>query len=143
MARSWNFFHHELHQGISGLSNTRAEFASRYTSYHVMTIDWPTLVGKHGVPYYAKIDIEGQESAFLSGITRGAPLPTYISVECHAFEPVRGLYDLGYRRFKLIDQNAPGGFYVPEHQTEGKSIFWPAFEHASGQFGSELPGEWA
>jgi FkbM family methyltransferase len=137
------FFHYEKHQGLSGLS--KRGVAGGGSSYHVMTIDWPSLTTKHGVPHYAKIDIEGHELPFLGGAADRCPLPNFISVECHEFAPVQALYDLGYRDFKLIDQNAPGGFYVPEHQTEGRSIDWPAFRafsHSSGPFGTELPGAW-
>jgi FkbM family methyltransferase len=75
------FFHHERHQGVSGLSHGRAEFALGYKSYHVMTIDWATLIAQHGVPHYAKIDIEGNERAFLKGAAGSFPLPLYISIE--------------------------------------------------------------
>jgi FkbM family methyltransferase len=137
------FFHYDKQQGLSGLSNRGV--AGGGSSYHVMTIDWPALIARHGVPHYAKIDIEGHEIPFLGSVLNHAPLPTYISVECHAFDPVQALHDLGYRFFKLVDQNGPGGFYVPDPQTEGESIDWPpfkAFSHSSGPFGSELPGEW-
>jgi FkbM family methyltransferase len=136
------FFHHPKHQGLSGLSHARAEFASGYSSYHVLTIDWPALTEKHGVPHYAKIDIEGQEAALLASAAGAALLPSFISVECHSLAPVEALHALGYRRFKLIDQNPPGGLRLPTVQQEGKSIAWPQFSHASGPFGRDLPGEW-
>lgn len=136
------FFHHEKHQGLSGLSHARAEFAQGYRSYHVMTIDWAALTAKHGVPHYAKIDIEGQEAAFLQGAAGKFPLPSYISVECYQFAPVEALHALGYRRFKLVNQNPPGGFTLPPRQQEGRQITWPHFSHASGPFGADLPGAW-
>ncbi len=136
------FFHHNQAQGISGLSNSRSEFASGYESYHVMTIDWTALTEKYGVPHYAKIDIEGHEVAFLNGAAPNSPLPSFISAECYSLAPARALHALGYGLFKLIDQNSPGGFQLPEHQSEGGAISWPEFSHASGPFGRDLPGEW-
>jgi len=136
------FFHHEQAQGISGLSHTRPEFATGYKSYHVLTTDWPTLTEKHGVPHYAKIDIEGHEAAFLGGAKGRSPLPDFCSVECYKLAPAEALYELGYRRFKLIDQNPPGGVALPQVQKEGRAIEWPAFHHASGPFGRDLGGEW-
>jgi glycosyltransferase involved in cell wall biosynthesis len=136
------FVHHERHQGLSGLSNSRAEFALGFQAYHVMTIDWPALIARHGVPHYAKIDIEGQALAFLGSAVNKSQLPDYISVECQGFEPVQALYNLGYRRFMLVDQNPPGGFALPAQQQEGQSIDWPHFVHASGPFGRDLTGKW-
>ena len=138
------FFHHKAHQGISGLSNQRSEFSEgTYDSYHVKTINWDSLVEKHGVPYYLKIDIEGQEAEFLRGITNTNALPEYVSVECYTFEAVQILYDLGYRKFKLIDQNPPGGFRLPVLQREGWHVEDITWLHSSGPFGRELPDvEW-
>ncbi len=136
------FFHHETAQGLSGLSRSRPEFEWGFKSYHVLTIDWRGLVDQHGVPHYAKIDIEGHELAFLGSFVGRLPLPTFISAECYQFAPVRALHALGYRRFKLIDQNPEGGFVLPERQSEGRTVDWPVFSHASGPFGRDLGGEW-
>jgi FkbM family methyltransferase len=138
------FFHHDVHQGLSGLSRGRAEFKEgNFTSYFVSTINWPVLVARHGVPYYLKIDIEGAEAPFLSSMAGSEILPTYISVECHALAPVEALYELGYRHFKLVDQNPPGGFSLPAIQQEGRQIDWQKFHHSSGPFGRDLPaGDW-
>ena len=141
---SVEFYSHKTHQGISGLSHDRAEFAEgSFHSRPVFTIDWNTLRAQQGLPYYMKIDIEGQEASFLRGMLGSAHLPEYISVECHTLQPVEMLFALGYRLFKLIDQNPPGGFHLPTPQREGlhiKSVNWT---HSSGPFGQELPEtEW-
>jgi FkbM family methyltransferase len=136
------FFGNPIHQGISGLTNNHPPTAHLARRYHVMTIDWPTLIDRHGIPYYVKIDVEGAEAAFLSSWGVHGPLPAYVSTECHSFAPVQALHDLGYRRFQLIDQNPPGGFGLPPLQREGKRIDWPRFEHASGPFGRDLVTPW-
>jgi FkbM family methyltransferase len=134
------FFHHDQYQGISSLSNTRTEFAEgSYTAYKVLTIDWQSLTAKHGVPYYAKIDIERHEREFLRGMAGTPILPPYISVECFWFEAIERLQTLGYRAFQLIDQNPPGGFALPAIQREGAAITWSAWHHCSGPFGRDLP----
>ncbi len=135
------FFHHEQHPGISGLSNSRAEFSSGYKSFFVPTINWPSLIAAHGVPYYMKIDIEGGEAAFLSSAARET-LPEYISVECYSLAPVETLRQLGYRRFMLVDQNPPGGFSLPQPQHEGNTLATWKWSHNSGPFGRDLTGEW-
>lgn len=138
------FFHHDQHQGLSGLSRQRAEFTEgAFTSYHVLTTDWSDLVARHGVPHYLKIDIEGHESAFLRGMKTAAALPPFVSIECHDLAPVEMLRDLGYARFQLVDQNPPGGFSLPALQREGRAISWQSWNHATGPFGRDLPeGEW-
>lgn len=136
------FFHHATYQGLSGLSANRAEFALGYRSYHVTTINWPALIERHGLPHYVKIDIDGGEAVFLGAVAPGARLPEYISVKCHAPDPVQVLFDLGYRLFKLVDPNPPGGFGLPNPQAEGHSITGFEFNHASGPFGRDLPGDW-
>jgi FkbM family methyltransferase len=137
------FYHHNDHQGLSGLSKDRQEFAAgAYQSYPVLTIDWPTLVERHGVPYFAKIDIEGHEIAFLAGMAATADRPEYISVQCDRLAPAEALHRLGYARFKLVDQNPPAGFALPNPQREGNQIDWPVWHHASGPFGRDLPGDW-
>jgi FkbM family methyltransferase len=136
------FFGNPVHQGISGLTNNDPPTAHLARRYHVMTIDWPALIARHGTPYYVKIDIEGAEASFLSSWGDHTPLPAYVSAECHSFAPVEALYELGYRRFQLIDQNPPGGFRLPPVQREGRRVDWPRFEHASGPFGRDLTGPW-
>ena len=135
------FFHHNKHQGLSGLSKQRHEFANGdYVSYFTSTINWSTLIERHGVPYYMKVDIEGAEAAFLRSMVGHNPLPEYISVECYSIEPVELLYGVGYRLFKLIDQNPVGGFKLPENQMEGDRIHTVDWTHTSGPFGRELSG---
>jgi FkbM family methyltransferase len=137
------FHHHNRSQGLSGLFNDRREFApGTYESYPVLTIDWPALLEKHGTPYFVKIDIEGNETAFLEGIAATDDLPEYVSVECHQLTPVEMLHRIGYRRFKLVDQNPSGGFAMNEPQLEGNHVPPPASRHASGPFGRDLPGQW-
>lgn len=139
-----NFFHHENFQGLSGLYNHRPEFSEgSFVNYQVLTINWPTLIQTHGIPYYLKIDIEGNEVPFLKSLLGHTVLPEYISVECHTMEPVEYLFNLGYRLFRLIDQNPPDGFQLPNPQIEGSHIDSFTWWHSSGPFGRELPeGEW-
>ncbi len=110
------FFHDATAPERSSLSRERVGPGA--APYHVLTTDWGALVEKHGVPHFAKMDIEGQELAFLGSFAGRQPLPNYISADCEDFAPARALHALGYRRFKLVEQDA------------------------SGKFGGELGGEW-
>ncbi|MBS1586478.1 MAG: FkbM family methyltransferase [Bacteroidetes bacterium] len=75
-----------------------------------------TLFAEHGVPHYCKIDIEGHDSIALQTLAQDS-LPPYISVEAEMVpynssiqEPdtllnLQLLKQLGYRQFKLVDQD--------------------------------------
>lgn len=138
-------FSHNLHQGLSGIAK-RGEVPDDYTRYTVPVIDWRTLVAQAGVPRYLKIDIEGSEEPFMRGMqSQASPerLPEFISVEAYKFDRVEALHALGYRRFKLVDQNPPGGFQLPAQQIEGRPVPNADFRHSSGPFGLDVFGnEW-
>lgn len=138
------FYHHNNHQGLSGLFKDRIEFSeSNFETFRVCTIDWNTLVERHGTPYYLKVDIEGNEEAFLSSIDLKKKLPDFISIECHKIEPVRQLSALGYKRFMLVDQNKANGFTITHEQVEGNKVYDHKFFHSSGPFGRDLGNdEW-
>lgn len=81
----------------------------------VPTRRFGSVLREHGVPYYLKIDIEGSDLLCLADFSAGE-LPRYVSVESECLgasaaggapEGLRSLavlHDLGYCRFKLIDQ---------------------------------------
>lgn len=76
------------------------------------------LFREHGVPYYCKIDIEGWDVVCLRSLEEADELPSYISAESECVgdseEPteeetlavLEQLGRLGYRRFKLVDQQS-------------------------------------
>lgn len=80
----------------------------------------PSLIDEYGAPFYCKIDLEGADAACLSSLVGSRERPPFISVESEcvgdreqlsdeeALETLRLLHDLGYRRFKLIDQSSLG-----------------------------------
>jgi FkbM family methyltransferase len=137
------FFAHKVHQGISGVSK-RAEVADDYIRHVVMTIDWRTLLAQAGLPRYVKIDIEGSEVRFLQGMLRERRVPEFISVECYKYRPTEMWHELGYTRFRLVDQNPLGGFQLPARQLESLSVKTADFKNASGPFGLDIfaDGEW-
>ncbi len=132
------FLHNPAEQGLSSF------YASRRTpqsvEYEIETITWPELTKVKGVPYYAKIDIEGGEPEFLRSIPTASRLPTYISAECSTAEPIHLLHGLGYRDFRLINQTLVNQFTPPDPPREGTFVPTAELHHWSGLFGKELPG---
>ena len=132
--------HNSVQQGISGTTK-HPHVPTGYEEHIVETIRFNDLLAVFGIPYYCKIDIEGNEKLFLKDLIGSSTVPTYISVECHEIEPATMLYAAGYRKFKLIDQVPPGGFQNPKPAREGRFVENPNWSHASGPFGAELPGD--
>jgi FkbM family methyltransferase len=62
-----------------------------------------TLLKKYGVPYYLKLDVEGNEASCLRCLD-SFPLPQYVSVEAENLEYLQLLWQLGYREFAIADQ---------------------------------------
>lgn len=139
--RKIKFLHNDVQQGISG-TEKHPHVTDGYTEFEVGTICWTDIVAEHGVPYYCKVDIEGQEKPFLDRVLGSAQIPTYFSVECHELAPVEMLRDIGYRRFQLVDQVPEGGFVNVTPPREGRYVETPNWHHSSGPFGKELPGAW-
>lgn len=81
----------------------------------VSVLPFDAIIERFGVPYFLKIDIEGNDELCLDGLSP-LSLPAYLSVEseCPLDEEsasvedglriLRRLYSLGYRQFKLINQ---------------------------------------
>jgi FkbM family methyltransferase len=91
----------------------------------VPCVTFQSILAKYGVPYYLKIDIEGSDLLCVEALKDFADRPQYVSIEIRE-ESRKGLdllRELGYRKFKIVDQAPFDGI-------------------ASGPFGEELPGKW-
>jgi FkbM family methyltransferase len=81
----------------------------------VPVVPFAQLIEEHGIPQYLKIDIEGSDKLCLEAL-KASHLPRFISIESEcvgdsralsdeeATETLELLHDVGYRRFKLVDQ---------------------------------------
>jgi FkbM family methyltransferase len=99
-----------LEKAISDRNNTYQR------SIKVKTRTLPSLVVQYGLPYYCKIDVEGYDTVCLRTMSQLEHLPAFISTETEclaefedgtetkSLETLNALRDLGYRKFKLIDQ---------------------------------------
>jgi FkbM family methyltransferase len=118
-----------------------AEFAETV----VEGITMAELVALYGVPYYAKIDIEGFDLVCLRGFDECQARPSCLSFEVD-FYTVDQMIDcaarLGYRRFALISQKSAPKQKVPRPALEGLDVDYTFSTGSSGLFGRELPTEW-
>jgi FkbM family methyltransferase len=74
--------------------------------HHAITIAcrrFGSLLEEYEVPYYLKVDIEGNDLLCLQDLKAG-DLPKYVSVEASDINLLTVLRDLGYTRFKCVSQ---------------------------------------
>jgi FkbM family methyltransferase len=131
----------------------------------VRTLPFARILERHGVPFYCKVDIEGNDHLCLENMN-AADKPRYVSVEMSLAKRDRDLsllHALGYRKFKIISQVTFGPArsalqialsYVPGRirrriKRMEKSTFgrvrdgdWQFAAGSSGAFGANLPGQW-
>lgn len=148
-------------ESYSELSSFHRSIASRHDSPHyeikVPCLRFRSIIEKHGVPDYLKIDIEGSDHFCLEDLTPSTA-PAYISVEANELELLDLLHDLGYDRFKCISQFHYLPLQIPpaaeqvryEEDPRPYAPFnrlrmldgWEFPFGSSGPFGPDLPGRW-
>ena len=91
--------------GSSSVFETRVADRNPIGSYSVPTKSIQELIHQYGIPHYLKIDIEGADRWCVLGLTNKTR-PTFISFEMgeDAEELVNHAFDIGYSRFKIINQ---------------------------------------
>ena len=119
----------------------RMNDALRTIEVDCMTLD--SVLREHGIPYYLKIDIEESDLDAIKSLKSLPSLPPYLSAEAHSREIAQTLFDLGYRRFQLVDQIEKNELRLwPWGWREGRYV-WARFNDShSGTFGREVPGRW-
>jgi FkbM family methyltransferase len=77
---------------------------ARHHALRVQRRPFREILSDHGVPHYCKVDIEGSDYLCLDALSRDHR-PPFISVEVGFGPMLERLADLGYDRFKVIDQS--------------------------------------
>lgn len=145
---------------------------SRHHQVIVPTCAFESIIARFGIPFFCKIDIEGNDELCLRGFRRDAR-PEFVSVEVPLIGTglTRGaggrrlielLTCLGYTRFKIISQvtyRQPNKAFahvkatmpapVSRWITAAQSLFrkrwdgdWRFLDGCSGPFGDVVPGGW-
>jgi FkbM family methyltransferase len=95
---TWSSFDHD----IAGRKGTRIR------EVKVQGVPFSQILGKHGVPYYLKVDIEGSDTLCVPALAR-SDRPKYVSCELD-LNGERGVVNelarVGYRHFKVINQTS-------------------------------------
>jgi FkbM family methyltransferase len=101
-----------------------------------------------GVPYYCKIDIEGADALVLDELATGTERPHCLSIETEKVSfaslkaDVMRLTELGYRKFKPVQQETVPGTVLNTQTLQGAGLRYTFQHHASGPFGEDIPQEW-
>jgi FkbM family methyltransferase len=113
----------------------------------VMGLPFDEIVAEFGVPYYAKIDIEGSDMLCVEAL-KPPGLPQFISIESDKISwkgierEFEVLTRLGYRRFKIVPQHRMNRQRPPKPAREGVYVDTSFSHMSSGLFGRETPGRW-
>ena len=104
------------------------------------------IIERHGIPCYAKIDIEGADQACLEDLAGFPSRPPYVSVEAptnkwaQVVAQIDALGSLGYRRFQVVRQGRHVGRRFVSRS--GQPFSHSFGLHSSGPFGDLLQGAW-
>jgi FkbM family methyltransferase len=126
--------------------NSRVGAPSRLIEVDGIALE--TLLHRHGIPYYLKIDIEGSDLLCLAALQGVAAKPRYVSLESTktSWNELIAEFDLlqalGYRRYKVVPQHTVEAQRPVAPAREGRYVEHRFAPGASGQFGAEAPGEW-
>jgi FkbM family methyltransferase len=106
------------------------------------------IIAEFGVPRYCKIDIEGNDLDALKSFVGAKEVPSFISLESdkrdwnRLMDEFLTFQQLGYSRYKVIDQTLVKWQSCPRPPREGDALEHIFEEGSSGLFGEELPGAW-
>jgi FkbM family methyltransferase len=142
-----------LNLGISDTKETKPFFVNTYQSewssfierlgarndpnYYSIQVECAplgNLLLKYGTPFYLKIDIEGNDILGLESMLKTPQeKPKYISIEAADIKWMDKLVELGYTKFKLVNQA------IVQKQS---TMDWDFKLGCSGNFGEDAPGDW-
>lgn len=129
-------------------ARTNARLGKRSVAVKVRRVDLAHCIATHGVPHYAKIDIEGADRVALAALLGQESKPTFLSWESDklSLDAVASELDqarkAGYSKFQIVQQ-----MFIPSRRVRvatlsGHQLDYRFADGASGPFGADLPGPW-
>lgn len=135
-----------VNETVSDWSSAYTTFGARpgtdFKEIQVEAIRFRGILDRFGCPYYIKIDIEGADSLVFDDLAQFGEIPKHISAEFGPFPLMLKAYNLGYRRFKLVNQDSNRFSQLPNPPLEGQYCEHTFNGLMSGPFGEEAPGPW-
>ncbi len=143
-----DFFVSDKHDDWSTTSKHFVElherlYSANYSVIKVKCTTFERILKDCGIPYYLKIDVEGTDTLCLQELLRFDERPRYVSIEVGpTFKELSLLWELGYRKFKVVNQALNSTVRCPNPPLEGKYVDHHFDGLSSGPFGEEAPGKW-
>ena len=115
---------------------------------NVPVVDFSECLENYGIPHYLKIDIEGMDRLCLRALIHFEKKPDYVSIEServsfgNLVEELNLLAQLGYTKFKAIQQDGISHQIEPNPSREKCYLGYQFQEGSSGPFGEDLPYKW-
>lgn len=144
-----------VNSDFSDWGTTRPEWAARNEylgtrskRIEVESVTFSSLLRRFGRPYYLKIDIEGADILCLKDLLLFRNRPQYVSIEsdkrswCALRREMNLFRQLGYSKFKVVDQKEVPSQVPPEPPREGRFVRQKFVFGSTGLFGEEAPGAW-
>lgn len=114
--------------GCRGAGNKFLPVGDRSMCHRIVvpTASCDKLIMDHGTPEYMKIDIEGMDLVCLTSLFRVPKLsrPRYVSVENVERSSLDTMANLGYTKFKVVNQALIESKYMNDPSMRGNSGFW-------------------
>ena len=104
----WSSFHKT--DGCRNASYFKSGATKLCDEIQVVSTSCHALIKEFGVPFYLKIDIEGNDRNCLNDLLFQSPTarPKYISVEAGTIQNIHLLFKAGYTMFKVVNQEFQG-----------------------------------
>jgi len=131
-----------------GWSARNASLGWESTAITLPRVDIKDVFQRFGVPFYLKIDVEGVDLLVLDSLYNMDARPKYVSIESDKVDfgaleaELRTLSDLGYSRFKVVQQESIPGTTISTTTLDGRSFDYTFERDASGPFGEDIAGPW-
>lgn len=114
--------------GCRGAGNKLMPVGDRSECHRIVvpTASCDKLIREHGTPEYMKIDIEGMDVVCLNSLLRvqKSKRPRYVSVENVDMRLLWTLANLGYTKFKVVNQALIESKYMNDPLMRGNSGLW-------------------
>lgn len=124
------------------------QLGTRTTEITVQGQKFEEILGEFGIPYYLKVDIEGSDILCAQALREFSGRPRFFSLESTKtswdglVREFTLLRELGYSRFKIVQQEDVPLQVCPSPPLEGNFVAHRFESGSSGLFGEEAPGQW-
>jgi FkbM family methyltransferase len=114
----------------------------------VAVVDFAQCLMEFGIPHYLKVDIEGADLICIRALLNFEQKPDYVSVESETevfaklVAELDMLTQLGYTKFKAVQQAGISSQSEPNPAKEGCYVGYQFQDGSSGLFGEDLPNRW-